>query len=144
MQTLDVSHDSCSGLDWRVLLGKAGRVFWPVWLVLLPFIAPGCKKDPVMEAVETDANGYVCLKCGAKLCTDRKVFIGPACPKCQEQTLMSVVGYLCDKDHHLTIRASRNDPVGPVCEQCKALLNNSMYMPKEKDLKAWGATKQPS
>ena len=57
---------------------------------------------------------------------------------------MSVVGYLCDKDHHLTIRASRNDPVGPVGEQGKALLNNSMYMPKEKDLKAWGATKQPS
>jgi len=104
-----------------------------------------CKKDPAVEAVETDANGYLCLKCGAKLYTDRNNFIGPKCPKCGDETsLMQTVGYYCEKDHHLTIRASRGDRHGAVCEQCQAPLVNAMRSPREKDLKAWGATKVSS
>src|SRR5207237_1326127 len=72
----------------------------------------GCKKDIANEAIETDANGYLCLKCGAKLYTERSVFIGPKCPKCGEDRLMPVVGYYCEKDKHLTIRAGRGDRQG--------------------------------
>lgn len=95
-----------------------------------------------MNAADSDANGYLCLKCGAKLYTDRTVFIGPQCPKCGEDTLREVVGYLCEKDRHLTIRASRSS--GANCELCKTSLKNAMFMPKEKDLKSWGAVKTSS
>lgn len=100
-----------------------------------------CKKDAGISALETDANGYVCLKCGAKFYTERTVFIGPRCPKCNEDTLMQAVGYYCDKDKHLTIRASEGDRQGAVCEKCQAHLMNAMKAPRESDYKAWGATK---
>lgn len=118
---------------------RAGVLFTCLAAVLLAVV--GCKKDTGLEAMETDANGYLCLKCGVKLYTDRTVFIGPKCPKCQEESLMSVVGYYCEKDHHLTIRASRGDRQGAVCEQCQQPLANAMRAPREKDLRAWGATK---
>jgi Zn ribbon nucleic-acid-binding protein len=120
--------------------------FWPVCLALIAFMTPGCNSDPAMEAMDSDANGYVCLnpKCGEKYITARTVFMGANCPKCKEQTLVDVVGYLCEKDKHLTIRPSRGDPIGSVCEQCQTRLVNAMYKPKEKDLKAWGATKHSS
>jgi DNA-directed RNA polymerase subunit RPC12/RpoP len=106
--------------------------------------ATACKKDAALDAMQTDANGYVCLKCGVKLYTDRSVFIGPNCPKCHEDSLMDVVGYYCAKDQHLTIRARRGDRQGAVCEQCQQPLANAMRSPREKDLKAWGATKTSS
>jgi transcription initiation factor IIE alpha subunit len=94
--------------------------------------------------MDSDANGYVCLKCGVKLYTARAVFIGPNCPKCQQDTLMDVVGYYCDQCKHLTIRARRGDRQGAVCERCQQPLANAMRSPREKDLKAWGATKVSS
>ncbi len=100
-----------------------------------------CKRDAALDAIDSDANGYVCLKCGVKLYTDRSVFIGPKCPKCQEDSLMDVVGYDCPKDHHLTIRPRRGDRQPLACEQCQGSLVNAMRSPREKDLKAWGATK---
>jgi hypothetical protein len=100
-----------------------------------------CKKDTAMEVVDSDANGYICQKCGAKLYTDRSVFIGPKCPKCQEDTLMDVTGYYCDQDQHLTIRPRRKDTQPIVCDKCKAPVANNMRSPREKDLKEWGAAK---
>jgi prepilin-type N-terminal cleavage/methylation domain-containing protein len=46
------------------------------WLTLITI--SGCRKDPAAEASDSDANGYLCLKCGAKLYTSRSNFIGPA------------------------------------------------------------------
>ncbi len=103
-----------------------------------------CKKDTALDSMKSDANGYVCLKCGVKLYTDRSVFIGPKCPKCQEDSLMDVVGYYCGKCQHLTIRARRGDRQGAVCDQCQQPLANAMRSPREKDLKAWGAAKATS
>jgi DNA-directed RNA polymerase subunit RPC12/RpoP len=103
-----------------------------------------CKKDAASDAIDTDANGYLCLKCGVKLYTARSVFIGPQCPKCQQESLMDVVGYYCEKDHHLTIRPRRGDRQPLACEQCQGPLVNAMRSPREKDLKAWGATKASS
>ena len=101
----------------------------------------GCKKDVAVEASDSDANGYVCLDCNAKLYTDRSVFIGPKCPKCQKDHLMEVVGYWCEKDQHLTIRSRVGDRLGsPVCDKCKSPVS-AMRLPREKDLKEWGASK---
>jgi len=104
----------------------------------------GCKKNTALAAMDTDANGYVCLKCDVKLYTERSVFIGPKCPKCQEDSLMDVIGYYCEKCQHLTIRPRRGDRQGAVCEKCQQSLGNAMRSPREKDLKAWGATKTSS
>ena len=101
----------------------------------------GCKKDVAQEASDSDANGYLCLDCGAKLYTDRSVFIGPKCPKCQKDRLMEVVGYWCEKDQHLTVRSRVGDRMGsPVCDKCQAPVS-AMRLPREKDLRAWGAAK---
>jgi transcription initiation factor IIE alpha subunit len=104
----------------------------------------GCKKSESFEAIDTDANGYLCLKCGAKYYTDRTVFMGPKCPKCNEEKLTQVVGYYCEKDKHMTIQAGQGERKGGVCERCQAPLVNAMRMPREKDLKEWGATKSAS
>ncbi len=123
----------------------AGRTPWRVglalWLAALALTGTSCKKDAALEAMDSDANGYLCLKCGAKLYTPRTVFIGPQCPKCQQETLMDVVGYRCPKDNHLTIRPKRGDPQPLACEQCQGPLVNAMRSPREKDFLAWGATK---
>src|SRR5947207_551354 len=129
------------------LVQAVHRSGWLMFLLGLAALLAGltaCKKDVANDAIETDANGYLCLKCGAKLYTERAVFIGPKCPKCKQDTLMQVVGYYCEKDQHLTIRASQGDRQGPVCERCQAPLINAMRAPREKDLRAWGATKVTS
>jgi len=127
---------------------RAGRKSdWRADVLCLAVLLLGltaCKKDVATEAIETDANDYLCLKCGVKLYTARAVFIGPKCPRCNEDSLMPVVGYFCESDQHLTLRAARGDPQGAVCERCQAHLVNAMRAPREKDLKAWGATRVPS
>jgi len=95
-----------------------------------------------MTSIETDAHGYLCQHCGAKFYTSRKVFLESKCPKCQQETLVDVVGYRCGKDHHLTIRPRVSGPEGAaICEVCQMPLKNAMVSPREKDLIAWGATK---
>jgi DNA-directed RNA polymerase subunit RPC12/RpoP len=102
----------------------------------------GCSRDTSFDAIETDANGYLCMKCGAKLYTDRKVFLESKCPKCGQDGLADVVGFKCVQDQRLTIRPKVSGPEGAaVCEQCGAHLKNAMVSPREADLKKWGATK---
>ena len=103
----------------------------------------GCGKDVSHDASDSDANGYLCLKCGVKLQTVRAVFIGPQCPKCQQDTLVEVVGYRCNQDNTVTIRPARGDSRSLACEKCQSSLANAMFLPRAKDLQAWGATKSP-
>jgi hypothetical protein len=93
-----------------------------------------------MEAITTDANGYFCRSCKAKMFTARKVFLED-CPKCKQNALVDVVGYWCEKDKHLTIRPKIAGPEGAsVCEKCNQPLKSALVSPREKDLRAWGAT----
>jgi DNA-directed RNA polymerase subunit RPC12/RpoP len=117
------------------------RLVAALGLAILCYSLASCKKDAALDALDTDANGYLCLKCGAKLYTDRKIFLGLKCPQCNQETLTQAVGYYCEKDQHLTIRARNGDRQGAVCEKCQARLTNAMKEPREKDYKAWGATK---
>ena len=58
----------------------------------------------------------------AKLYTDRSVFIGPKCPKCQQAGLVELVSYVCPKDNHTTICGRTDERQGaPVCEACHHL-----------------------
>jgi len=121
-------------------MGRGGAAL--VWLLAGALVMSGCKKDVAVEASDSDSNGYLCLKCGVKLYTARSTFIGPHCPKCNEDTLMDVVGYRCAKDGQVVIQPRKGGRSGaPVCEKCQAPLANSMFLPREKDLKDWGATK---
>ena len=144
MQTLDQDQPRIASLRPFRAERQLPRGLLVMCLFVILLGATACKRDVALEAMDTDANGYVCLKCGVKLYTDRSVFIGPKCPKCQEDSLMDVVGYYCEKDHHLTIRPRRGDRQGAVCDKCQQPLANAMRSPREKDLKAWGATKTSS
>ena len=108
-------------------------------LVAALVAATACTKDAAGEASDSDANGYLCAKCGAKLYTDRSVFLALKCPKCGREGLLEVVGYFCAKDNHLTVVGRK---AAPACEKCGATLSG-MRLPREKDLKAWGATQVP-
>ena len=120
-----------------------GLSFLVFGLVAALLAVSGCRKNVAEEASDSDANGYLCTKCGAKFYTKRSVFLGATCPKCKENGLVEVVGYSCEKDHHLTLKGRTNDRSGATaCEKCGAPLGG-MQLPREKDLKLWGAAQVP-
>lgn len=115
-------------------------------LVLLvgTLLGAGCKRDVAEEASDSDANGYLCLACGAKLYSARAEFLGPQCPKCNQPKLVEVIGFRCSKDQHMTIQSRGNGrQEAALCDLCKAPLSG-LSLPREKDLKAWGAQKLSS
>jgi predicted RNA-binding Zn-ribbon protein involved in translation (DUF1610 family) len=105
-------------------------------LLLLLLAGAGCKKTAAEEASDSDANGYFCPACELKFYTKRSDFPF-LCPKCGKNGIAEVVGYRCAKDQHLTL-VEKGKRSGIVCEQCGAALSG-MILPREKDLKAWGA-----
>ncbi len=142
MQTLDLKFDLIERMSGIAARARISKVLLLALLTAFLLAGAGCKKDAATEAIETDANGYVCMNCGAKLYTSRNEFLESKCPKCGQYTLVEVVGYMCEKDHHITIRPRVSGPKGAaVCEICGAHLTNAMVLPHEKDLIAWGATK---
>jgi len=127
-------------LAWRVIRLPAGGLALLFALVALGVV--GCGKNPAMAAIESDAYGFQCMKCKARFFTDRKSPLGSKCPKCQQDYIEDAMGYWCEKDQHMTIRPKVSGPEGAsVCEKCGAQLTNAMVSPREKDLKAWGASK---
>ena len=129
----------------RKIAGAPRRRIQPAaWLCLVALLlVSGCGKDAAEQASDSDANGYLCRKCNAKLYAERSVFLGPACPKCSQPALTEVVAYLCPADNHLTIRSRSDDRAGAACESCGKPVSG-MRLPREKELKSWGATKHPS
>jgi hypothetical protein len=143
MQTLESTSALAnkSGDPVFIVTKRCLPVFQILLVGLLSLLFASCSNDPGMAAIETDANGYFCQKCRAKLFTDRKVFL-EKCPQCKEDGLVEVVGYRCAKDQHQTLRPKVSGPEGAaVCEQCSAILKNAMFQPHKKDLETWGAIK---
>lgn len=123
---------------------KCRQVSLVVWLVAAALVLSGCGKNVAEEASDSDANGYLCTKCGAKYYTPRSVFLPVNCPKCHEEGIVEVVGYYCERDKYLTVVGRHQDRGGAAtCEKCQAPLNG-MRLPRENDLKAWGAVKVPT
>ena len=142
MQTLERRADVMKRAGGMAVPSKVFIAFVLTLLAAFVLGGAGCKKDVADQAIETDANGYLCTNCGAKFYTSRNVFLESKCPKCHQYSLVEVVGYMCDKDHHITIRPRVSGPEGAaVCEICGAHLSDAMVLPHEKDLIAWGATK---
>lgn len=104
---------------------------------LLLFTA-GCKDDKIEKALESDANGYVCQKCTAKFYTSRDIF--PAhCPQCRKPDIEQAIGFACPADQHVTVAARSRG--ARRCEKCGGP-TSGISIPREADLKAWGATKK--
>src|SRR5215471_2329226 len=98
---------------------KSGQAIFVLCLAALLPCLSACKKEASFEAIETDANGYLCSKCGAKFYTDRSVFLALKCPKCGQDGLVEVVAYFCPKDNHLTLTGRQGDrQSNTACEKC--------------------------
>ena len=98
----------------------------------------GCGDKQVDQALDTDANGYVCQKCSAKFYTERGVFAGH-CPQCKVPNIEPVIGFVCATDQHVTL-AGRGRGFH-ACEQC-GKSTSAFSRPREADLKSWGAAKK--
>ncbi len=112
------------------------RAFKAVVLVLFAAsLFAGCNEAEVDQALDSDANGYVCLACKAKFYTARKVF-PTRCPDCKKPNIEQAVGFVCQADKQMTIdsRGHRSVP----CKQCGAT-TAGLGIPREVDFKAWGA-----
>ena len=100
--------------------------------------ASGCKKSQVEQALDSDANGYFCPDCKAKFYTARDIF-PTQCPECKKPRVEMVLGFVCPADQHVTL-APRGKGTA-VCEQC-GKATSSLSIPREADLKTWGAVKR--
>ena len=130
-------HNVIKERSWPFYPVRGVQVF--TLLLYLAIIAlAGCKKEPGLAALDSDANGYVCTQCGAKFYTDRKVF-AEFCPNCKSTNIRPVVGYVCDKCQHVTLSTQAHTSV--TCEQCQALVAASK-LPSAAELAAWGAVKK--
>ena len=110
------------------------------WLLVLAWLAlglwaVGCSSSVVDEAGQTDANGYLCLKCQARFYTGRALF-AERCPACQSTDIKTVVGFVCEKDQNMVIAPGGRDSVP--CDRCGGR-TTAIKMPREAELKAWGA-----
>ena len=107
-------------------------------LAVLAVLFSGCGQSKIDHALDSNANGYVCLACNGKFYTERSVF-ADFCPQCRSAQVQQVVGFVCAADRHTTIA-----PRGPgflACEQC-GKTTSALSIPREKDLRAWGAAKR--
>jgi hypothetical protein len=111
----------------------AGLILW----VGLTFGA-GCGKSKIDQALESDANGYLCRACKTKFYTDRQVFANH-CPNCKAPEVMQLVGFVCPDDNQVTI-STRGAGFG-TCEKCRKPVSG-LKIPSEADLKTWGAEKK--
>jgi hypothetical protein len=106
-------------------------------LVAISLVLSGCGQSKIDHALDSDANGYLCLACKTKFYTEREVF-ADFCPQCRNANIQQVMGFVCAADQHTTIA-----PRGPflACEQC-GKATSALSIPRERDLKAWGAAKR--
>lgn len=115
------------------------RCFAPaVALVSLLALFPGCGRNAVDRALESDARGYFCPGCKTKFYTDYDV-IADVCPQCKSYDIREVVGFVCAEDSQVTL-APRGRGAMP-CEKC-GKPSSSLKLPAESDLKAWGAVRK--
>jgi DNA-directed RNA polymerase subunit RPC12/RpoP len=106
-------------------------------LFLAAIVMTGCGK-PGWEAIDSNANGFICQKCGAKFYTDRAVF-AEFCPNCKDANIRPVMGYVCDKCQHLTLSTATHGST--TCEKCQATVSGSK-LPTAKEFVEWGAVKK--
>jgi len=113
------------------------KIFRWIGPLLLAMFLAGCEDKQVSQALDSDANGFLCPNCATKFYTSREIFPGH-CPKCKQPNIQQVLGFVCPVDQHVTI-AARGRGSCP-CEKC-GKFTSAISIPREKDLVAWGAPK---
>jgi hypothetical protein len=111
-------------------------------LALLLFAALGvlcgCGKSSVNQALESDANGYLCRGCKTKFYVDREIF-ADFCPNCKSPGIDQVVGFVCAADSHTTVGPRGRGSMR--CEKC-GQATSGLSIPRAAELQAWGAAKK--
>lgn len=95
----------------------------------------GCGVGSDDAALDSDANGFICLDCRAKFYTDRKVFANH-CPDCKKGHIEMVVGFVCPVDNEVTYTPRGRGAAA--CQTC-GKVTNRLVIPSKKELIAWGA-----
>ena len=116
---------------------KFHRSMGALLFMLCALMLAGCK-DKTEESLDTDANGYVCMKCAARFYTVRDVFPN-TCPKCKQGDIEQAMGFICSEDKQMTL-GPRNRRSMP-CEKCRKPATG-LVIPREADLIKWGAQKK--
>jgi hypothetical protein len=88
------------------------------------------------KAEDSTVNGYICGSCKAKFFTARDVF-AEHCPACKQPNIPQVIGFICEKDKHITLAWNVKFVSFELCQA----LSSTLWLPREKDLLAWGAKK---
>lgn len=94
-----------------------------------------CGRNQVDSALESDANGFLCVGCKLKFYTERDVFPGH-CPQCKQPNVQQVVGFVCAADKTVTVNPRGRGSVP--CQKC-GQPTSALSIPGENELKAWGA-----
>jgi len=96
----------------------------------------GCGRQSDDAALDSDANGFLCLDCTEKFYTDREVFAN-RCPACQKGRVEMVLGFVCPSDGEVTYAPRGRGSLA--CGKC-GKVTGSLTIPREAELKAWGAS----
>jgi hypothetical protein len=123
---------SCASPTWRV---RGLFELQAVVVVLLVTLLAGCGTREGDAALDSDANGFLCLDCKAKFYTDRTVFANH-CPSCQKPNIEMVVGFVCPGDGEVTYAPRGKGAMA--CAKC-GKVTRGLAIPREAELKAWGA-----
>lgn len=116
---------------------RSSRWLVMAWCAVLVFLC-GCGKDSVDQALDSDANGYLCRGCQAKFYVDREVF-ADFCPNCKSVGIDQVVGFVCQGDGHTTVGPRGRGSMR--CEKC-GQPTTGLSIPRAADLQAWGAAQK--
>lgn len=95
----------------------------------------GCSRDAGQEAIDSDANGYLCRKCEHRFLVEAKIF-AERCPSCRAAEISPVVGFVCSRDQAVTLVG--RGPGSVPCGKCGEVVT-STRLPRSTDLKQWGA-----
>jgi len=107
-------------------------------LFALSLALVGCGKNAAEQALDSDANGYLCLACETRFYTDREVF-ATRCPSCGKPKVDQVLGFVCPADKHVTLATRGRGAMA--CEKC-GKGTSAVSIPREQEFKAWGAVKK--
>lgn len=107
-------------------------------ILFASFLVGGCGRNAADQALDSDANGYLCLACGTKFYTDRDVF-ATRCPSCSKPSVDQVLGFVCSADKHVTLATRGRGAMA--CEKC-GKGTTAVSIPREQEFKTWGAAKK--
>lgn len=127
-----MSHSRAATVFTRMT--RTSGLFMVLGLVMILAVG-GCGRQSDDAALDSDANGFLCLDCQAKFYTDREVFAND-CPACRKGRVEMVLGFVCPSDGEVTYAPRGRGSLA--CGTC-GKVTGSLTIPREAELKVWGA-----